>query len=69
MSKTIVLASNNAGKVREFNALLAGLDLEVVPQSQFGVAEIERPGSRSSRTRSSRARNAAQHSPASGDRR
>ena len=28
----IVLASSNAGKLREFNALLASLGIEVVPQ-------------------------------------
>jgi len=61
MSKTIVLASNNTGKVREFNALLAGLDLEVVPQSQFGVAEIEETGLTFVENAILKARNAAQH--------
>jgi XTP/dITP diphosphohydrolase len=61
MSKTIVLASNNAGKVREFNALLAGLDLEVVPQSQFGVAEVEETGLTFIENAILKARNAAQH--------
>ena len=32
-----VLASGNAGKVREFAALLAAHDIEVVAQSDFGV--------------------------------
>lgn len=44
MSRTVVLASNNAGKLREFNALLAGLDFEVVPQSRFNIPEIEETG-------------------------
>ncbi len=61
MSKTIVLASNNAGKVREFSALLAGLDLEVVPQSQFGVAEVEETGLTFVENAILKARNAAQH--------
>ena len=61
MSKTIVLASNNTGKVREFNALLAGLHLEVVPQSQFGVAEIEETGLTFVENAILKARNAAQH--------
>jgi XTP/dITP diphosphohydrolase len=39
----IVLASNNPGKIRELGALLAPLGLEVVPQSQLGVAEAEEP--------------------------
>lgn len=40
----IVLASNNAGKVREINQLLAGIDIEVVPQSTMGVPEAEETG-------------------------
>ncbi len=44
MSRKIVLASNNPGKVREFNQLLAGLHLSVVPQSDFEVTEAEETG-------------------------
>jgi XTP/dITP diphosphohydrolase len=32
-----VLASGNAGKVREFAALLAARDIEVIPQTAFGI--------------------------------
>jgi XTP/dITP diphosphohydrolase len=32
-----VLASSNAGKVREFAALLAARNIEVIPQSAFGI--------------------------------
>ncbi len=39
----IVVASNNAGKLRELVALLAPLGIEAVPQAQFGVAEAEEP--------------------------
>ena len=39
----LVLASNNAGKLREFAALLAPLDFEVLPQSAFDVSEAEEP--------------------------
>ncbi len=42
--KKIVLASGNRGKVREINQILAGLDIEVVPQSDFNVPEIEETG-------------------------
>jgi XTP/dITP diphosphohydrolase len=42
--KKIVLASGNAGKVREFNQLLAGLGYEVVPQTELGVPEIAETG-------------------------
>jgi XTP/dITP diphosphohydrolase len=40
----LVLASGNQGKVREFNQLLAGKHLEVVPQSEFAVTAIEETG-------------------------
>lgn len=42
--KTIVLASNNRGKVKEFNELFADLDLEVVPQREFEVEEVAETG-------------------------
>jgi len=41
---TIVLASNNAGKVREFNQLLHHAKINVVPQSQFDVIAAEETG-------------------------
>ncbi|QDF99528.1 non-canonical purine NTP pyrophosphatase, RdgB/HAM1 family [Azoarcus sp. DD4] len=43
MSKRLVLASNNAKKAAEMQALLAPLGIEVVPQSALGVAEAEEP--------------------------
>lgn len=61
MSKTIVLASSNAGKVREFNQLLGGLQLEVVPQSQFNVADADETGLTFVENAILKARNAAQH--------
>ena len=39
-----VLASGNWGKVQEFNAVLAGCHLEVVPQGEYGVTEAEETG-------------------------
>jgi XTP/dITP diphosphohydrolase len=42
--KKIVLASNNQGKLREINQLLAGIDLEVLPQSAFGALDVEETG-------------------------
>lgn len=39
----LVLASNNAGKLREFAQLLATLDFEVLPQAHFNVPEAEEP--------------------------
>lgn len=44
MNKTIVLASNNAGKIKEFNALLSDMNIEVKPQSEFNVEEAEENG-------------------------
>ncbi|MDK2126277.1 RdgB/HAM1 family non-canonical purine NTP pyrophosphatase [Parachitinimonas caeni] len=41
--KRIVLASNNAGKVREFQRLFAPLHIEIVPQGDLGVPEAEEP--------------------------
>jgi XTP/dITP diphosphohydrolase len=39
-----VLASANAGKVREFAALLAARDIEVIPQTHFGIISPEETG-------------------------
>jgi len=41
--KKLVLASSNPGKLREFEALLAALGMEVVPQSSLGVSDAEEP--------------------------
>ncbi|MCP3670625.1 MAG: RdgB/HAM1 family non-canonical purine NTP pyrophosphatase [Gammaproteobacteria bacterium] len=40
----IVLASNNAGKVREINLLLQNQQIEVVPQREFDIQDIEETG-------------------------
>ena len=61
MRERIVLASNNAGKVREFNQLLADSDIEVIPQSEFSVAEIEETGLTFVENALLKARNAAAH--------
>jgi len=60
MSK-IVLASNNPGKAREFSQLLAGLDIQVVPQSDFNVEEVEETGLTFVENAILKARNAARH--------
>ena len=41
--KKLVLASNNAKKMKELNALLAPLGFEIIPQGQLGIAEAEEP--------------------------
>lgn len=59
--KKVVLASGNKGKVREINQILAGLDFEVVPQTEFDVPEIEETGLTFVENAILKARNAAQH--------
>ncbi len=44
MSAKIVLASNNAGKVREVNQLLDSSGIEVVPQSAFNIPDADETG-------------------------
>lgn len=39
----IVLASNNPGKLAELQAMLAPLEMELLPQSQLGIGEAEEP--------------------------
>jgi XTP/dITP diphosphohydrolase len=39
----LVIASNNAGKLREFSHMLQPLGIDVVTQSQLGISEAEEP--------------------------
>lgn len=39
----LVIASNNPGKLREFQAMLAPLGIEVLTQEQLGITEAEEP--------------------------
>jgi XTP/dITP diphosphohydrolase len=41
--KKLVIASNNQGKLREIQSLLAPLNIEVLPQSHFNIAEAAEP--------------------------
>ena len=43
MFDKLVIASNNPGKLREIGEILAPLDIEVSPQSAFGVPEADEP--------------------------
>ena len=43
MHQRVVLASNNAGKLREFSALLAPLAMTVIAQGELGVPEAPEP--------------------------
>jgi len=44
MSQTIVLASNNTGKIKEFNDLLSHVGFDVKPQSEFNVQDADETG-------------------------
>ena len=39
----LVLASNNAKKLSELRSLLSGLQLQLVPQGELGIAEADEP--------------------------
>ncbi|HET7832329.1 MAG TPA: RdgB/HAM1 family non-canonical purine NTP pyrophosphatase [Gallionella sp.] len=41
--KKLVIASNNPGKLREFQRMLAPLGIEVLTQAQLGISEAEEP--------------------------
>lgn len=40
----LILASNNAGKIRELSALLQDLGVEVLPQRHFGIPDADESG-------------------------
>jgi len=40
----IVLASSNQGKLREINEILVDSDIEIIPQSEFNVSDVEETG-------------------------
>lgn len=57
--KKLVLASNNKGKLREFNALFGSCGIEVVAQGALGVTECEEPYGTFLENALAKARNAA----------
>lgn len=58
----LVLASNNAGKLAELQAMLAPLGVELVKQGDLGVPEAEEPFRTFVENALAKARNAAAHS-------
>lgn len=58
----LVLASGNKGKLREINQLLHGLHIEAIPQTEFGVPDVEETGLTFVENAIIKARNAAEHS-------
>lgn len=61
MSK-ILLASNNAGKIREFQAMFAEYAIDILPQAAFPMPEAEETGLTFIENAILKARHAAQHS-------
>ena len=39
----IVIASSNAGKIKEFQAIFARYNIEIIPQAQLNVPDVEEP--------------------------
>jgi len=60
MIERIVLASNNAGKLREFSALFATIGIELVPQHALDVPEADEPYDTFVENALAKARHAAQ---------
>lgn len=58
----LVLASNNAKKLSELKAMLAGLPVDLVPQGALGIAEAEEPHHSFIENALAKARHAAQAS-------
>ncbi|HKQ29885.1 MAG TPA: RdgB/HAM1 family non-canonical purine NTP pyrophosphatase [Burkholderiales bacterium] len=61
MTKTVVLASANAGKLREINRMLTGFDIQVLPQSRFNVPDVDETGTSFIENALLKARHAARH--------
>ena len=62
MLKKIVIASGNEGKLREIQALLAPLNIDVMPQSAFIISEAEEPHCTFIENALAKARHASLHS-------
>lgn len=60
--KKLVLASNNAKKMKELDALLAPLGFEVIAQGSLGIPEAEEPHVTFIENALAKARHAARHS-------
>ena len=56
----VVLATGNAGKVRELAAMLQGLNIEILPQTALQVREVEETGLTFIENALLKARNAAE---------
>ncbi|MCB1689900.1 MAG: RdgB/HAM1 family non-canonical purine NTP pyrophosphatase [Halioglobus sp.] len=61
-AQSVVLASGNAGKLRELGEVLAPLGVTLIPQSEFNVPEVEENGLSFVENAIIKARAAAEHS-------
>jgi len=62
MTHKVVLASSNAGKLRELRSLLAPCDFEVLAQSDFNIPDADETGLTFVENAILKARNACEHS-------
>ncbi len=62
MRRKLVLASNNAGKVRELQTLISTSGFEIVPQGALGIPEAEETGASFVENALIKAYHAARHS-------
>ena len=60
--KKILLASGNAGKLKEIQQILASNNIELIPQADYSIPEVEETGLTFVENAILKARNAAQHS-------
>lgn len=60
--RRLVLASGNAGKLREFERLLAPLGFELISQNDLGIPEAEEPHDTFVENALAKARHASRHS-------
>ena len=59
LPKKIVMATGNPGKIREIARLLDGLGVEIIAQSEFGVADADETGTTFAENSLIKARHAA----------
>jgi len=62
MKKRIVLATGNAGKLKEIRHVFSGLDMDIVAQSEFNISEAVEDGLSFVENAIIKARHAAAHS-------
>lgn len=59
--KKIVLASSNKGKIKEFKEIFANINIEIVPQTDFHVSDIDETGLSFIENAILKARNCSKH--------